>query len=202
MKRIMITLSAAFAVTLMGQINAASLVLLASDPVLDQFGPSPDLIQMDFAFDNATGNYAIDLETTNANPFVGDFDININLFNLDVGTTAEDPSLFSDTFNIFSFPAPTTTLTLTGNSARLLAWDAGDRILLNNLPNATPHPDGISFFRSSVHVPPGGFLENEDLLGVESQINIVSAVPIPPAIWLFGSGILGLVGVVRRKEAA
>lgn len=29
-----------------------------------------------------------------------------------------------------------------------------------------------------------------------------SAVPIPPASWLFGSGLLGLVGMARRKKAA
>ena len=29
----------------------------------------------------------------------------------------------------------------------------------------------------------------------------VSAVPIPAAAWLFGSGLLGLVGVARRKKA-
>jgi hypothetical protein len=30
----------------------------------------------------------------------------------------------------------------------------------------------------------------------------VSAVPVPPAVWLFGSGLLGLVGVARRRRAA
>jgi hypothetical protein len=30
----------------------------------------------------------------------------------------------------------------------------------------------------------------------------ISEVPIPPAVWLFGSGLLGLVGVARRKKAA
>jgi hypothetical protein len=28
----------------------------------------------------------------------------------------------------------------------------------------------------------------------------ISAVPIPPALWLFGSGLLGLVGISRRKK--
>ena len=28
-----------------------------------------------------------------------------------------------------------------------------------------------------------------------------SAVPIPAAVWLFGSGLLGLVGIARRKKA-
>jgi len=31
---------------------------------------------------------------------------------------------------------------------------------------------------------------------------VVSSVPIPAAAWLFGSGLLGLVGMARRKRAA
>jgi hypothetical protein len=30
----------------------------------------------------------------------------------------------------------------------------------------------------------------------------VSEVPVPAAVWLFGSGLLGLVGMARRKKAA
>ncbi|MDH3948640.1 MAG: VPLPA-CTERM sorting domain-containing protein [Gammaproteobacteria bacterium] len=30
----------------------------------------------------------------------------------------------------------------------------------------------------------------------------VSAVPVPAAVWLFGSGLLGLIGIARRKKAA
>jgi hypothetical protein len=30
----------------------------------------------------------------------------------------------------------------------------------------------------------------------------ITAVPVPTAIWLFGSGLLGLVGIARRKKAA
>ena len=29
-----------------------------------------------------------------------------------------------------------------------------------------------------------------------------SAVPVPAAVWLFGSGLLGLLGISRRKKAA
>ena len=35
-----------------------------------------------------------------------------------------------------------------------------------------------------------------------SIITDVAAVPVPAAVWLFGSGLLGLVGVARRKKAA
>lgn len=30
---------------------------------------------------------------------------------------------------------------------------------------------------------------------------VVGAVPVPAAVWLFGSGLLGLIGVARRKKA-
>ena len=30
---------------------------------------------------------------------------------------------------------------------------------------------------------------------------VISAVPVPAAVWLFGSGLLGLIGVARRKKA-
>ena len=29
-----------------------------------------------------------------------------------------------------------------------------------------------------------------------------TVVPVPAAVWLFGSGLLGLVGIVRRKKEA
>ena len=28
-----------------------------------------------------------------------------------------------------------------------------------------------------------------------------TVVPVPAAVWLFGSGLLGLIGVARRKKA-
>ena len=38
--------------------------------------------------------------------------------------------------------------------------------------------------------------------GVDGQgSDFVGAVPVPAAVWLFGSGLLGLVGVARRKRS-
>lgn len=34
------------------------------------------------------------------------------------------------------------------------------------------------------------------------RVSYVSAVPIPAAVWLFGSGLIGLVGISRRKKQA
>ena len=39
---------------------------------------------------------------------------------------------------------------------------------------------------------------NEYSLHLEGQI---TSVPVPAAVWLFGSGLFGLIGFVRRKTA-
>lgn len=55
-----------------------------------------------------------------------------------------------------------------------------------------------------------GFLTSEDILGTaHASFNggsftsfdyQVETVPVPAAVWLFGSGLLGLVGVARRRN--
>ena len=40
-----------------------------------------------------------------------------------------------------------------------------------------------------------------EVITIRDSMNItVSAVPVPAAAWLFGSGIIGLIGVARRKK--
>jgi len=37
---------------------------------------------------------------------------------------------------------------------------------------------------------------------VTRPLYVAEWVPIPPAVWLFGSGLLGLIGIARRKKVA
>ncbi len=39
-----------------------------------------------------------------------------------------------------------------------------------------------------------------DFTSISATNTTVSAVPVPAAAWLFGSGLLGLVGVARRRR--
>ena len=54
----------------------------------------------------------------------------------------------------------------------------------------------------SAHVPVG---DPSGFGGVLYELHLqgtVSAIPVPAAVWLFGSGIIGLVGVARRRKSA
>lgn len=85
-------------------------------------------------------------------PFVGYFRVNLNLFNADTDTTAQDPSWFIDwnpDTTFFNLAEPTKKIVVKGNNPRLLAWEAGDRVALSG-PIPLGVPDGISAFRAAV----------------------------------------------------
>ena len=59
--------------------------------------------------------------------------------------------------------------------------------------------DAWSFYMSNGHQNVTN--KTNILYGWAVQSGDVSAVPVPAAVWLFGSGLLGLAGVARRKSA-
>jgi len=47
----------------------------------------------------------------------------------------------------------------------------------------------------------GEFGSNPDKIKVKNGVLGVTTIPVPAAVWLFGSGLLGLVGVARKQPA-
>jgi len=198
MKNVVVCILALFVTT---SIQAAPDSFFALyDPVGDQTG-LVDVVRMDFSFDGATGDYTILLTADVANPFQGDFRININLFNPDTGTTAQDPSYVTDTYNDYYSVSPVLTFMLTGANARLLSWDIGDRVASSSTVFGSP--DGVSEFKSAVNELPREPLYRQDYIAVWDSAVIEgppSEVPVPGAFALAGFG-LGLAGWLRRHRA-
>ncbi len=40
-----------------------------------------------------------------------------------------------------------------------------------------------------------------DTSNLGAKIGPIAVVPVPAAVWLFGSGLIGLIGIVNRKKA-
>lgn len=43
---------------------------------------------------------------------------------------------------------------------------------------------------------------SQELIVLENGEAVLSSVPLPAAVWLFGSGLLGLIGIARRRKVA
>jgi hypothetical protein len=117
---------------------------------------------------------------------------------LAIGDVVETPVSFDPPFDaVFEYSVDIAPLTLElgvtywisiANDPALSTWfwaSAGE----GNIHQRTPtSPDWTppTFATSEV-----GFVLTDD-----------AVIPIPPALWLFGSGLLGLVGMARRKNVA
>ena len=74
--------------------------------------------------------------------------------------------------------------------SHVLGGFIGPSATVFEIPDATSSPVSLSKF-----FPDG----NPNYLIGSALVRDVSAVPVPAAVWLFGSGMLGLIGFARRK---
>ena len=156
-------------VTLAKPIAAGNLYLYMEDPVGDNSG-NIDVRNMSLVFDDQTGNYMLTVGATESKPFLGNFRININLFNPDTGPTSSNPSYFGDTFNDYNLATPTTELVLTGINANLTSWGIGDRVATTTL-SGLGNFDDASFFRTAVgDLPLGPIFVREDIIGYDDRL--------------------------------
>jgi hypothetical protein len=95
---------------------------------------------------------------------------------------------------LFDFPPPP------GQQAA--RFNAGED-LVYTITGAGLTANSFNFFAT----PDGGFgpylsvARFQDTGPLQEDSDWVGAVPVPAAVWLFGSGLLGLVGIARRKRA-
>ena len=153
-------------------------------------------------------------------PGGGDFTgTNINIGALTIAGSTSDGS-YAVTNGVLSFSTVTGSLTIQGSVADLSI--SNQTLLTGTIADFFASDQGeLSFFQaggysvlstdllSTIGLSGTGFeylaynIESNSLGQVINTgvVNTTSVVPLPAAAWLFGSAILGLLGVARRKKA-
>ncbi len=122
---------------------------------------------------------------------IGGFDIGTDPLN-HVG----DPSGFSNNFDLAEL--------VIGADAHVFLsdiWDNGNRNGTFGAEEAL-YVDTLMFADASALLNLNGLhIYYKNLIGNTDQIIDQTVVPVPAAVWLFGSGLIGLIGIARRKKA-
>ena len=78
-------------------------------------------------------------------------------------------------------------------------------LTLSRLSNTDPISASFAYGLSGIFGTSTNFRATTAIFNGEdftrAQFQAVTPVPLPAAVWLFGSGLLGLVGIARRKKA-
>ena len=146
-----------------------------------------------------------------------------------INSAGESMSLVSTIGNTATWTGTTTIATTTGTfsvDTRLTAtissggsnWlnSAGlgiDSSVTNTVSEITSDPFVVNllydarFTGGSGYTAFKAFYDNQSTIGNNvvlsnsGNMHYTPAVPVPAAVWLFGSGLLGLIGIARRKKA-
>jgi hypothetical protein len=125
-----------------------------------------------------------------------------------VGALPATNGVKSGTIPLGPSPVATTTMNALGCEAKTLATQVNAYTIVTNFANLGT----CSYVNDTIGGSPmassafGNHNGNFDVLSVHLD-NFVQTpqppqVPVPAAVWLFGSGLLGLVGIARRKKKA
>ncbi len=162
--------------------------------------------------DPSTGTILATFDTT---PVSGTYDDITGNLNMVLGLTDGGTVTFAGTGFLFDANSPNTlsnvsTLSVIFSNPAELLSDTDiifDNTILDCCANANPAPnsfDGTLMSLWGADFPPGtinGVVAGGPRIGLDLRIE-VSAVPVPAAVWLFGSGLLGLAGIARRRKAS
>ena len=138
-------------------------------------------------------NFYINIDSTTET--LADYDITIFY---DFDTAFDNGPAGLGTINITNAilggPDPTTTTLVEGSENLMFGYLASGIPGLVNAPAGAFDPNALGEYNFGISVGQSGW-------GVENVRMDVQVVPVPAAVWLFGSGLLGLVGMARRKKA-
>jgi len=109
-----------------------------------------------------------------------------------------DIDFFADE-SLLSLDAANTEDAIRTNLMSMLNFDGLGTVTLND-----PDQPGVGtvFDVFSANYTPTSSVEFAGGLAAAGDGSAVSAVPVPAAVWLFSSGLLGLIGVAKHKKAA
>jgi hypothetical protein len=124
-------------------------------------------------------------------------------------TASELAHMFYNTLGNLSPCNPSTTVGTTCSPQTGQGLSNTGPFTFSNDPNYTYYWSGT---QSTINTNAAWYLRTSDGIqdyGAKLDTNVawavhtgdVSAVPVPAAVWLFGSGLLGLTGMARRKAA-
>jgi hypothetical protein len=137
-------------------------------------------------------------------------DLNGVLNNEDDGESGYSITLLADAgFNVslagFDLGNFSSAVTLPG----LTIVDGNGSILFSQLnfqmpASSSPHLDfdfnTLLAQELSIHIDTTGLGGNSDNIGLDNiQFSQTAVVPVPAAMWLFGTGVIGLLSIVKRK---
>ena len=193
-KRTLKGLVAVVALSSASMVNAATVSLIPASPTVSNIGDTVTLTVQGTEFTNGVSLGSIGITWDQS--FL---QLNTNLATIEAATLAAG-------FNDVSW-----------NTFNSVAAGAADITFGHTFPDSVAGPT-INFFTlefttlTALPANPanvivaaigsgGGFLESDHFTPYVMNFNnaTVSAVPVPAAVWLFGSGLIGLAGIARRS---
>jgi hypothetical protein len=164
----------------------------------DPTDPSTPAFSFEFPVTNPADFLFIDPEVAVGYDYLVDSGSNVSsvLLPTGIGDNLFSLQLFDDVLNDFV----DTGTVLTGGEEHLFGPGGIDKFrILGIEEDASLDPADSSAFVTGLKFESSGVVSMKQIpITAETDI---SAVPVPGAIWLFGSGLLGLVGISRRKKS-
>lgn len=139
-----------------------------------------------------------------------DLGYDLSVFSFDSAVTGDELGNPATPFTPFGFPAgfvdTGSNLTLAETSSLLDLSSQADNFILATLTFSGVAPGTATFALDSLSAifmdSLGGAINIDSALSGSGTVNPVTAVPVPGAVWLLGSALLGFTGIRSRLKAS